>query len=92
MSERNSRKEIEGIVVSDKMEKTIIVKIEQKKQHSKYKKTIKTSKKFVAENPGNEAKEGDFVQIMETKPLSKTKCWRLVKIIKKAVVEKGESI
>lgn len=92
MSERNNRKEIEGIVVSNKMDKTIIVKIEQKKQHPKYKKTIKTSKKFVADDPKNEAREGDFVRIMETRPLSKTKCWRLDKVLEKAVIEKGDTL
>jgi len=86
---RNQRKERTGIVVSDKMDKTVTVLVERKVQHPLYKKVIKKSKKYMADNPNNEAREGDLVEIQETRPLSKNKCWRVSKILKKAV-KKGE--
>ena len=86
---RNQRKERTGIVVSDKMDKTVTVLVERKVQHPLYKKVIKKSKKYMADNPNNEAREGDLVKIQETRPLSKNKCWRVSKILKKAV-KKGE--
>jgi len=89
MSERNNRKTREGMVVSDKMEKTVVVKVERKVREPLYKKIIKRSKKYMADNPGNEAKHGDIVEITETRPLSKNKCWRVTKILKKAD-KKGE--
>ena len=78
--ERNERRVEQGVVVSDSMDKTITVKVETKQQHPVYKKRITTSKKFKAHDENNEAKIGDRVVIMETRPLSKTKRWRLVRI------------
>lgn len=78
--ERNNRKAEQGIVVSDAMDKTITVKVETKIQHPIYKKRITVSKKFKAHDENNEAKVGDKVVIMETRPLSRTKRWRLVRI------------
>ncbi|MGI5912032.1 MAG: 30S ribosomal protein S17 [Syntrophomonadaceae bacterium] len=73
-----------GTVYSDKMDKTITVSVETVKQHPLYKKTIRTSKKYKAHDENNEAKIGDVVKIMETRPLSKDKRWRLVEIIRRA--------
>jgi len=87
------RKTKTGIVVSNKMAKTIVVKVEERRAHSKYGKTVNFSNKFHAHDEKNEAKMGDEVVIMETRPLSKTKCWRLVQIKKKnakALVAKVE--
>ena len=81
---KTSRKLREGIVVSAKMEKTAVVQVTYKKQHPVYKKTMGKSKKFKAQNENNDAQEGDKVQIMETRPLSKTKRWRVFKIIERA--------
>lgn len=81
---RGNRKVRIGTVSSDKMDKTITVRVETVKQHPLYKKTIRTSKKFKAHDENNEAKIGDVVKIMETRPLSKEKRWRLVEIIRKA--------
>ena len=82
--ERNNRKVREGIVVSDKMEKTIVVAIKDKTKHPLYKKTINTTTKVKAHDENNEAGIGDKVEIMETRPLSKDKCWRLTRVIEKA--------
>jgi len=81
---RTNRKVRMGTVSSDKMEKTITVSVETVKQHPLYKKTIRTSKKYMAHDENNEAKTGDIVKIMETRPLSKNKRWRLVEIVRKA--------
>jgi len=81
---RNLRKERVGIVTSDKMDKSIVVSVERKKKHPIYGKFIKTTKKFHAHDEKNECNEGDTVRIMETRPLSKTKNWRLVEIIERA--------
>ena len=81
---RNERKVRAGIVVSDKMDKTIVVKIEEIEQHKLYKKSVKKTVKFKAHDENNEAHVGDKVSIMETRPLSKEKHWRLVKIVEKA--------
>lgn len=81
---RGKRKELIGIVVSDKMDKTIVVRVERLKQHPKYRKYIKVRKKFYAHDERNEAREGDVVRIMETRPLSKLKRWRLVEIVRRA--------
>ena len=81
---RTKRKVRMGTVSSDKMEKTITVSVETVKQHPLYKKTIRTSKKYMAHDENNEAKTGDVVKIMETRPLSKNKRWRLVEIVRKA--------
>lgn len=83
--ERSNRKVYRGTVVSDKMDKTITVIVETKKTHPLYGKRVKYSKKFKAHDENNEAKLGDKVEIMETRPLSATKRFRLVKIIEKAV-------
>lgn len=72
----------EGVVVSQKMNKTITVKVTRLLQHSKFNKIIKRHIKYTAHDEKNEAKEGDRVQIVETRPLSKTKRWRLVRVIK----------
>ena len=84
MSERALRKTRVGKVVSDKMDKTIVVAIEDRVAHPLYKKVIPSTKKFHAHDENNEAGVGDTVQIMETRPLSKMKRWRLVEIIEKA--------
>lgn len=81
--ERNKRKERVGVVVSDKMDKTIVVEVENVKVHSLYNKRMKRHKKFKAHDENNECKVGDRVKIMETKPYSKTKRWRLTEIVKK---------
>jgi small subunit ribosomal protein S17 len=84
MSERNERKTKIGRVVSDKMDKTIVVAIEELKSHKLYKKSVKRTVKFQAHDEKNEAGVGDRVLIMETRPLSKHKHWRLVEIVEKA--------
>jgi small subunit ribosomal protein S17 len=81
---RNLRKSRVGVVVSDKMDKTIVVAIEHRVKHPLYKKIVKHTKKFKAHDELNEARVGDKVEIAETRPLSKDKCWRLVSIIEKA--------
>lgn len=81
--ERNLRKERTGVVVSNKMDKTIIVAVESKEKHPLYGKFVNKTTKFVAEDAKNECSEGDLVRIMETRPLSKTKRWRLVEIVEK---------
>ncbi len=84
--ERSKRKVLRGKVVSDKMEKTITVEVATNKSHALYSKRVKYSKKFKAHDENNEAKMGDTVEIMETRPLSKDKRFRLVKIVEKAVI------
>ena len=85
MENRTSlRKEKVGIVVSDKMDKTIVVAVEDNVKHPKYGKVLKRTAKFKAHDENNECKVGDKVSIMETRPLSKDKNWRLVSIIEKA--------
>lgn len=84
MKERGKRKERIGIVVSDKMQKTIVVKVERNVKHPMYDKVVKKFSKFVAHDENEEARIGDKVRIMETRPLSKTKRWRLVEIIERA--------
>ncbi|ALS26183.1 30S ribosomal protein S17 [Paenibacillus cisolokensis] len=86
MSERNNRKVQIGRVVSDKMDKTIVVAVETYKKHSLYHKRIKYTKKFKAHDENNQAKIGDVVKIMETRPLSKDKRYRLVEIVEEAIV------
>ena len=83
--ERSNRKVYRGTVVSDKMDKTITVIVETKKTHPLYGKRVKYSKKFKAHDENNEARMGDKGEIMETRPLSATKRFRLVKIVEKAV-------
>jgi small subunit ribosomal protein S17 len=82
--ERNLRKERIGVVTSNKMEKSIVVLVERKVKHPKYGKFVKKSTKFMAHDQNNECNIGDTVRIMETRPLSKSKCWRLVEIIERA--------
>ena len=82
--ERNLRKERVGTVVSDKMQKSITVSVETKYKHPMYGKFIKKSTKFVAHDEKNECGVGDTVKIMETRPLSKSKRWRLVEVLEKA--------
>ena len=82
--ERGLRKGRLGKVVSDKMEKTIVVAVETKVRHPLYGKIINRTTKFKAHDENHEAKIGDVVEIMETRPLSKNKCWRLVEIIERA--------
>jgi len=84
MEKRNLRKERIGVVTSDKMNKSIVVSVERKVKHPKYGKFVKNTTKFVAHDEAQESNIGDTVRIMETRPLSKTKCWRMVEIIEKA--------
>lgn len=84
MTERNLRKQRVGTVASNKMQKTITVLVERKVKHPIYGKFIKKSKKYAAHDEKNECNIGDVVRIMETRPLSKRKCWRLVEIIERA--------
>ena len=81
--ERNLRKERIGVVVSNKMEKSVVVAVERKEKHPMYGKFVKKTTKFVAHDEKNECSIGDTVRIMETRPLSKTKNWRLVEIVEK---------
>ena len=81
--ERNLRKERIGVVVSNKMYKSIVVAVERKEKHPMYGKFVKKTTKFVAHDEKNECSVGDTVRIMETRPLSKTKNWRLVEIVEK---------
>ncbi len=84
MEERNSRKVYRGRVVSDKMDKTITVAVDTKKKHPLYGKRVNYTKKYKAHDEKNEAREGDIVEIMETRPLSRTKRFRLVRVAEKA--------
>ena len=84
MSERNMRKTLIGRVASDKMDKTIVVAIEDSVKHKLYNKVIKRTIRVKAHDEQNEARVGDRVKIMETRPLSKDKRWRLVEIVEKA--------
>lgn len=86
MSKRNERRVQVGKVVSDKMDKTIVVAVETYKTHPLYHKRMRYTKKFKAHDEENRAKIGDVVRIMETRPLSKDKRWRLVEIIEESVV------
>ena len=84
MAERNLRKTRVGLVTSDKMDKTVVVAIADHVQHPLYKKIVKRTVKLKAHDENNECKIGDKVKVMETKPLSKDKRWRLVSIVEKA--------
>ena len=86
MERENKRRVLRGKVVSDKMEKTIVVEISTKKSHPLYGKKVKFSRKFKAHDENNEAKIGDIVEIIETRPLSKDKHFRLTKIVEKAII------
>ncbi len=82
--ERNLRKEKIGLVTSTKMQKSIVVSVERKVKHPMYGKFVKSSKKFVAHDEENTCNVGDTVKIMETRPISKNKCWRLVEVVERA--------
>ncbi len=93
MQKRGQRKQKAGIVISNKMQKTITVRVERLIQHPKYKKYVRRYTNFKAHDEENKAQIGDHVEIMETRPLSKTKRWRLVRIIERkggeSLVKKG---
>jgi small subunit ribosomal protein S17 len=84
MEKRNLRKERIGVVTSDKMDKSIVVSVLRKVKHPKYGKFVKKTTKFVAHDEKNDCHEGDTVLIMETRPLSKTKNWRLIEVLERA--------
>ncbi len=84
MSERNFRKTRSGVVVSEKADKTIVVNVQRQVVHPKYGKIVRLNKKYKAHDENNDCRIGDTVRIMETRPLSRTKRWRLVEIIEKA--------
>lgn len=84
MENRNLRKERVGLVTSNKMEKSITIAVERKVKHAMYGKFLKTTTKFMAHDEKNDCNIGDTVKIMEIKPMSKNKCWRLVEIIERA--------
>lgn len=81
---RGNRKTLEGVVVSDKMDKTRVIRVTRSVLHPFYKKVMTKSKKFHAHDEGNEAREGDLVEIASTRPLSKLKRWRIVRVVKAA--------
>ena len=87
MEERNLRKTLVGIVESNKMDKTIVVKVEDSVRHPIYKKTVKKTYKLKAHDENNECQIGDKVRVMETRPLSKDKRWRLVEVVEKVVIK-----
>ena len=87
MIERNLRKTLIGTVESNKMDKTIVVKVETSVRHPIYKKIVKRTYKLKAHDEPNECKIGDTVKVMETRPLSKDKRWRVVEIMEKAVIK-----
>ncbi len=81
---RGKRKVVRGRVVSAAMERSIVVEVVTRKQHPVFKKMVKRGKKFLVHDENNECREGDFVRIMETRPMSKRKRWRLVEIVERA--------
>lgn len=83
-TEVGRKKERLGVVVSDKMDKSIVVQVNRSKQHPKYKKVVRLSKRLHAHDETNDAREGDTVRVRECRPLSKTKHWRLVEIVERA--------
>ncbi|MGH2676083.1 MAG: 30S ribosomal protein S17 [Actinomycetota bacterium] len=84
MTERGERKVRTGVVVSTAMEKTVVVQVERRKRHSLYGKSMRRTSKLHAHDEASEAKVGDVVRLMETRPLSKTKRWRVVEILERA--------
>ena len=84
METRSQRKERTGLVVSNKMDKSIVVEVQRRVKHTKYGKFVKRSSRFMAHDENNTCNPGDTVRIMETRPLSKNKCWRLVEILERA--------
>ena len=87
MEERNLRKVMTGIVKSNKMDKTVVVSVETNIRHKVYGKIVKKTYTLKAHDENNECQEGDKVQVMETRPLSKDKRWRVVKVVEKAVIK-----
>ena len=87
MEERNLRKTMTGTVVSDKMDKTVVVSVETSVSHKMYGKTVKRTYKLKAHDEENKCEIGDKVKVMETRPLSKDKRWRVVKIVEKAIIK-----
>jgi small subunit ribosomal protein S17 len=83
-SDRTRRKVRTGVVVSEKMDKTVLVRIDRKVRHPLYKKTLKRSNKLAAHDENNDARVGDTVRVMETRPISKTKRWRIVEVVERA--------
>jgi len=91
MSEsRNRRKVVQGVVVSDRMHKTITVQVGRLVKHQKYKKYVRRDTKYHAHDPNEEAHVGDRVEVMECRPLSKIKRWRLVKVLERASIGSGD--
>ncbi|MBP2655341.1 MAG: rpsQ [Firmicutes bacterium] len=84
MTERNERKVRIGKVVSDKMQKTVVVAVERLERHPLYNKSVKLTDRFKAHDENNDSHEGDTVKIMETRPLSKDKRWRVVEVLERA--------
>jgi len=80
---QEQRKQVEGVVVSDKMEKSIVVKVERSWRHPLYGKVVKTAKKYHAHDENNEAREGDRVRLLESRPISKLKKWVLLEIVER---------
>ncbi len=87
MEERNLRKVMIGTVVSDKMDKTVVVAVQTSEKHKTYGKVQKRTYKLKAHDENNECKNGDKVKVMETRPLSKDKRWRVVEIVEKAIIK-----
>ena len=87
MEERNLRKVMVGTVLSNKMDKTVVVAVQRNVSHSKYGKTVKTTYKLKAHDEQNVCQIGDKVKVMETRPLSKDKRWRVVEVMEKAIVK-----
>ena len=87
MSERNLRKVMVGTVTSDKMDKTVVVSVETNVKHPMYNKIVKRTYKLKAHDENNECKMGDKVKVMETRPLSKDKRWRVVEVVEKAIIK-----
>jgi small subunit ribosomal protein S17 len=83
MEERNLRKEKVGVVTSNKMDKSIVVSVERRVKHAKYGKFVKRTSTFMAHDEKNDCNIGDTVRITETRPLSKSKCWRLVEVVER---------
>tara|TARA_Y100000588_G_C13434943_1_gene577354 strand:- start:88 stop:363 length:276 start_codon:yes stop_codon:yes gene_type:complete len=91
LEKTTKRKTLQGHVVSNKMDKTVVVQVERKYMHPKFKKVVKSTRKYSANDEKNECEPGDFIRIRETRPLSKTKRWRMLEIVEKGVYEGGES-
>jgi small subunit ribosomal protein S17 len=83
-AERGHRKVRTGVVVSDKMDKTVLVRVDRKVRHGLYGKTVRRSSKLSAHDETNDAREGDTVRVMETRPISKSKRWRVIEIVERA--------